>query len=317
MKERLVRMNLARKFDRWVESIEDEPTRKMAKENTIITGGCIVSLLSGEDVNDYDMYFRTKEAAVSVGRYYVAKIKECPPTMFKNGDTTVDIRLDVTEDRVKIVIKSAGIAGNAGNQDYQYFEQLPNEEAGDAASEFAESVLQAEGLDDHADSSVQPPDTEPKKRYRPRFASANAITLTDKVQIILRFFGEPDAIHENYDFVHCTSYWTSWDRKLVLRPEAVVAILTKDLRYVGSKYPICSLVRTRKFIKRGWSINAGQFLKMSWQISKLNLSDPKVLEEQLVGVDAAYFQQLLIALNQKDPENVDGAYLMTVIDRLF
>ena len=320
MKERLVRMHLCRKFDRWLESIEDAAVKEVARKNTIITGGCIVSLLCGEEVNDYDLYFRTKEAAENVARYYVGKIKECPPTMFKDGDKSVDIQVKSSDDRVKIVIKSAGIAGSAGSNDYQYFETLPNEEAGDAATEFSESVLQAEGLDERHDAEIKPseqPGDEPKKRYRPRFASANAVTLTDKVQIILRFFGEPDAIHENYDFVHCTSYWTSWDRKLVLRPEAVVAILTKDLRYVGSKYPICSLIRTRKFIKRGWNINAGQYLKMAWQVSKLNLNDPRVLEDQLVGVDAAYFAQLLSALSEKDTNTVDGAYLMTVIDRLF
>src|SRR3546814_2013322 len=45
--------------------------------------------------------------------------------------------------------------------------------------------------------------------YRPVFVSTNAITLSDKIQIVLRFYGEADAIHENYDFVHCTNYWTS------------------------------------------------------------------------------------------------------------
>src|SRR3546814_1364029 len=47
--------------------------------------------------------------------------------------------------------------------------------------------------------------------YRPVFMSTNAITLSDKIQIVLRFYGEADAIHENYDFVHCTNYWTSKD----------------------------------------------------------------------------------------------------------
>src|SRR3546814_939057 len=53
--------------------------------------------------------------------------------------------------------------------------------------------------------------------YRPVFMSTNAITLSDKIQIVLRFYGEADAIHENYDFVHCTNYWTSKDANLTLR----------------------------------------------------------------------------------------------------
>ena len=68
---------------------------------------------------------------------------------------------------------------------------------------------------------------------------------------------------------------------------------------------ICSLIRARKFIKRGWSINAGQFVKMAWQISQLKLNDVKVLEEQLID------------LLQSNGDTVDGSYLMTVIDRVF
>jgi hypothetical protein len=104
---------------------------------------------------------------------------------------------------------------------------------------------------------------------------------------------------------------------LVLRPAALEALLSKELRYVGSKYPICSIVRLRKFIERGWRINAGQILKMAMQISELNLKDVTVLEDQLTGVDTAYFIQLLERLKEKDPEKVDAAYLVEIIDRIF
>src|SRR3546814_1666855 len=67
--------------------------------------------------------------------------------------------------------------------------------------------------------------------YRPVFMSTNAITLSDKIQIVLRFYGEADAIHENYDFVHCTNYWTSKDANLTLRQPALESLLCKELRY--------------------------------------------------------------------------------------
>jgi hypothetical protein len=57
----------------------------------------------------------------------------------------------------------------------------------------------------------------------------------------------------------------------VLRAEALESILTKELRYVGSRYPLCSVIRTRKFLARGWTINAGQYVKMCFQISQLDL----------------------------------------------
>jgi hypothetical protein len=95
------------------------------------------------------------------------------------------------------------------------------------------------------------------------------------------------------------------------------AILAKELRYVGSKYPVCSVVRLRKFIARGWRINAGQILKMAMQISALDLTDLAVLEDQLTGVDTAYFLQLIEKLKEKDPTKVNTAYLVEIINRMF
>jgi hypothetical protein len=160
-----------------------------------------------------------------------------------------------------------------------------------------------------------------KEKYRPVFLTDNAITLSNKIQIVIRFYGEPDDIHKNYDFVHCTSYWASDDGNLVLRPEAMESILAKELRYTGSLYPVCSVIRTRKFVKAGWHINAGQLLKMCLQISELNLLDVDVLEDQLTGVDTAYFIQVIDYLRKRRDEDPSFAYnapyLISIIDKMF
>jgi hypothetical protein len=84
-----------------------------------------------------------------------------------------------------------------------------------------------------------------------------------------------------------------------------------------TKYPICSVFRLRKFIKRNWTINAGQILKMAYQISELDLTDVKVLEDQLTGVDVAFFAELIERLKANDPNKVNAAYLVEIIDRMF
>lgn len=104
---------------------------------------------------------------------------------------------------------------------------------------------------------------------------------------------------------------------MILRPTALEALLARELRYVGSKYPLCSMIRVRKFVARGWSINAGQILKMAMQISALDLTDVKVLEDQLTGVDAAYFMEVMAKLKASDPEKVNSAYLIEIVDRMF
>lgn len=289
MKAKTIKATIRKKINEWLSSIEDETVRELAKKNTIVTGGCIASMLLKEPINDFDLYFRNFETARAVAQYYT--------DLFK-ANTGHPLALEVNEQRIRIVTESGHRGETAGD-----VQTLGSDEIDEA---YEETEAQALATEDDG-----------KPRYRPVFLSTNAITLSHKVQIIVRFFGNPDTIHENYDFVHCTNYWTSWEDELVLRQEALESLLAKELRYVGSKYPVCSIIRLRKFIRRGWTINAGQILKAVMQINELDLTDPKVLEDQLTGVDSAYFVQLMERLRENDPEKVNSAYLVEIIDRLF
>ena len=103
--------------------------------------------------------------------------------------------------------------------------------------------------------------------------------------------------------------------------KALECIINKELYYIGSKYPLCSIIRTRKFIERGYHINAGQYVKMAFQLNELNLHNIEVLEEQLTGVDTGYFQMMIDALRKQQErtgENeVDNAYVIELINRMF
>lgn len=365
MKTKTINAILCTKFDDFLASITDEAVRELVAKNTIITGGAIVSLLLGEKINDFDLYFRNKETVLAVARYYVAQFKKNPPKAFRDSKQEIAVFVvdgsrefisgdhaaprkaaalgfgpdcqfydavdkELNDGRVRIVIKSSGVASPAGSDDYQYFETIANTaDQAEQASAYIEAHTpsHAEAVE-RADEVEAPADEEGGAKYALSFMSSNAISLTHRVQLVVRFYGEPDEIHKNYDFAHCTSFWTSWERKLTLRPEAMEALLTKELRYIGSRYPLCSIIRTRKFLGRGWTINAGQYVKMGWQLAQLDLDDIRVLDDQLVGVDAAYFLQIVGMLRDaqakrladnpdSNPNAVDGTYLMTLIDRLF
>ena len=306
MKAKTIQAVLKKKFKEWVESIEDESLQELVKKNTIITGGCIASMLLREPVSDFDVYFRDRATCIRVAEYYILKFKENPPPKFAKSDKKVEIFVDTDGDRIKIVVKSTGIASEDGGEGYRFFEMAPDPGSTDAADYV-----------DQATEVIANADDKSKSKYRPVFLSSNAITLSDKVQLVIRFYGEPEQIHANFDFVHCTNYWTSWDGNLVLNQDALQSLLSKELRYVGSKYPLCSFIRTRKFIARGWTINAGQFLKMAMQLNQLDLKSLDVLEDQLVGVDAAYFIEVIAKLRGKNKDSVDETYLMEIIDQIF
>ena len=75
MKAKTINAVLRKLVDDWAASIEDERVREVVKQNAIVTGGAIASMLLKEPVNDYDIYFRTREAVLAVATYYVGRFK--------------------------------------------------------------------------------------------------------------------------------------------------------------------------------------------------------------------------------------------------
>lgn len=211
--------------------------------------------------------------------------------------------------RVEIFIKSEGFLGNN-----------PDEDSDDVQISFTEGE-EVEGEYD-VTQVIEEENTYGKRdqgKYETVFMSANAITLTDKIQLVIRFFGEPSEIHDTYDFIHATNYWTS-KGGLHTNTKALQALLSRELVYSGSKYPLASIFRTRKFIMRDWNCHVGNYVKMAMQLNEFDLCDPTVLEEQLTGVDAAYLHQIIRAIKdkRKDDENFqfNAAYICELADRL-
>ena len=97
MNSKHIKNHLNKKINDWVEYVDDEEIKDIIKKNAIISGGAIVSLLTGEDVHDYDVYFKTKDSVIKIAEYYVEKWNK------KHGEC-----LEVIEDgeRIKIFVNS-------------------------------------------------------------------------------------------------------------------------------------------------------------------------------------------------------------------
>jgi hypothetical protein len=326
MKRKTINAVITKKFNEWLESIGDEDVRKLVTKNTVITGGCIASMINNEKVKDYDVYFTNRETVVAVAKYYIGKFSETDEQHriiklytsedFANPDSELNrevaLNQAMAEDteqgrdvdlldffemnrfckekgRVFIFIRSVGIA--------------------------AEKPIDLEDCENPLDEDIEDTEDKTKPKYRPVFFSSNAISLSDKVQIVTRFYGSPEQIHSNFDYVHATNYWTSDEGKLVLSIEAYEACHNKELIYVGSKYPVCSLFRMRKFLSRGFTITAGEILKIAMNINEFDLTDVRVLRDQLIGVDSAYFNNLIGAIKGK--ESIDRMYLTAILNKMY
>lgn len=296
MKAKTIKSIIKSKIEAWKESVLDPSIKQIIEENVIVTGGSIASMLLGEKVNDFDVYLDNKNAVKKICEYYTRKIE---------GIEIVDGKdyqgFDYNDPK-----------NNLADVDYNHqrgrcVHNLDAERIKFFIKDFGIKKIDVEESDLNAN------------KFLPLFFSANAITLTDDLQIVIRFHGDAEKIHENYDFVHATNYYTSKDNKLVLNEKALTSLLTKELHYVGSKYPLTSVIRSKKFILRGFTCGAGTYLKMLYQVSLLDLNDLTVLEDQLAGVDVAYFDLLIEALKKMEKTGVElnYGYLCTIIDKIF
>jgi hypothetical protein len=298
---------LSKKVNEWLETIADDGLRKVINDNLVITGGCFASMIDNVAPKDFDCYFKTKAAALRVADYYVKlwndNHKDMQPVTVVDGDTDTEKshKYRVAPGRIKLIFKSAGIVG-------------------DASAVNASEDLGADNITELDEMAADEIIEKEEKKYFPVFISTNAITLSNGVQIVVRFYGEPEKIHETYDFQHTKAYWTR-ETGTIIPNEVYDAVINKTLIYTGSKYPVCSVFRLRKFIARGWKINAGQVLKMCMQVSQLDLTNIDVLEDQLIGVDSLYFMHLIERfrkMQEKDSNFVlTSTYIMSIVDKIF
>ncbi len=327
MIEKTMKKVLIKKVKEWTDTIKDENVVKAIHEGLVITGGCFPSMIHNQAPKDFDCYFRTKETLLTVAEYYINlwnsktaeqknKLDKEAKVFVLDGDNPSQELLDyynidelaeskshmisnTPPERVKIIFPSEGIVGDP--KAVRAFEELGMIEELDEIK--ADEILDKE-----------------KEKYFPVFLSTNAITLSNGIQIVVRFYGEPDVIHDTYDFVHTKAYFVLAEGQVVVPKSVYEMVINKTLVYTGSKYPVCSMFRVRKFIARGWTINAGQLLKMALQISELDLMDIDVLEDQLVGVDSVYFMHLIeqFRRQQANPEfKLTTGYVLSIIDKIF
>ena len=266
------------KMVNWLKTITDAKLKEDLRDCILVSGGAIASMLQNQPVNDFDVYITDVDVLKRLMVYYTA------PT----GLEVLDWREDnpcVGDDN-----KSRNVAIRTLREG-----QLKTFVKDGGYKNTAEL---AEGS------------------YSVAFVSANAISLSDSVQIVTRFWGDCATIHRTFDFIHATNYWTFKDG-CVFNKEALESLLTQRLVYQGSLYPLTSIIRAKKFLKRGWNISAGELLKIMFQIAELNLRDIDTLTEQLIGVDVAYFSALLETLEGINLKEVSSEFICQMIDKSF
>ena len=291
MKTKTIKKVIINKLNDWLLTIDNEQLRIKVKKNILVSGGCIASMLTKEPVNDFDVYIKDMDVLFELAKYYC-------------GDVVLDGRKRDVYLKERYPDINDGFKSNGEKYVSENYVRISNLKPNQIKLDIEGIGIKKEYLEIE------------QKPYRVVFLSQNAISLSDDLQIVLRFNGNAEQIHKTFDFIHATNYFT-FEEGLVLNDIALESLLTKELKYQGSFYPLTSIIRMKKFILRGYSINAGEILKIMFQISELNLKDIEVLEEQLIGVDVAYFSLLIEAIRNVDPSKITSEYINKLIDKIF
>lgn len=295
MQIKTIRKNISDKMTEWLSTIEDESLRKDVKKSLLVSGGCIVSLMTNQKVNDYDVYLQDRNVLLRLTVYYAQKFQD---VTVLDGSQKQKLVSDLEK-------RYDACADDIDGIDNQYSISLRN-----LKPDQVKLFMNNGGMRVNEDVAND------EKKYIVKYFSPNAISLSDNVQIVIRFHGTPEEIHKTFDFIHATNYFT-FEHGIVTNIPALESIITKQLKYQGSMYPLTSIIRMKKFVKRDWNISAGEILKMMFQVSQLDLTNPDVLEEQLIGVDVAYFGKLIEILRGVNKDSITSNYLNTIIDRVF
>ena len=103
-------------------------------------------------------------------------------------------------------------------------------------------------------------------KFKVKLITDNAINLSDKIQLIIKFVGEPKEVTDKFDFKHIKSYYDCNTQKLHLTNDVYQLVCEKELVYTGSEYPLSSLFRLKKYIKKGWNVSTTTMLHIALDI---------------------------------------------------
>ena len=98
MQIKTIQKTIAKKLTDWLDTIEDKTLSKKLKNNILVSGGSITSLLLNEPVNDYDVYIKDMDVLLELVNYYVKPFDDIeildgrkPPYAVPESDAAHDV----------------------------------------------------------------------------------------------------------------------------------------------------------------------------------------------------------------------------------
>lgn len=125
-----------------------------------------------------------------------------------------------------------------------------------------------------------------------------------RVQLVKAITGTPWQVLEKFDFTICQAAWDG--KQFYFAPDFMQHLSQRRIVYnINSEYPICSLYRARKFIKRGFHFSGIDAIKLGLRIQSLQINDCGELRRQLMGIDTLFLKELTDSLKGKEQKKYE------------
>jgi hypothetical protein len=136
-----------------------------------------------------------------------------------------------------------------------------------------------------------------------------------RLQLIKVVTGTPEAILDGFDFTICQGAF-HLERGFIFGDDFFQHLAQRRLVFnINAGFPICSLYRSRKFIKRGFSLSGIEAIKLGLCIQSLKLETYKDLRRQLMGIDTLFLKDLTDSLKGEEERKFDLNEFLSTLDK--
>jgi hypothetical protein len=141
------------------------------------------------------------------------------------------------------------------------------------------------------------PDKEAQLRCVSELAATYVIAGTT-YQVVFMTWGQPKDVINKFDFEHCRCAYdpkASLETRFSLGSRFFECCAARTVVYRAgiAMYPLGSMIRMGARQAKDWNVPDVEWVKVAWDTSKLDLSNPKVLRAQLRGVDVVVLDALV------------------------
>jgi hypothetical protein len=148
------------------------------------------------------------------------------------------------------------------------------------------------------------------KKYEVVYCSENAVSYRTekniKFQLIKKIYGTPQNVMAQFDFTICMCACFPKTNTFVMYDRFLEHLARREIVFnIDACYPINSLFRANKFIKRQYYVSAVEWIKIGLKCHSLNLKNLKEIKEQLDGIDTFFLKEFTDNLNNVPGQQYD------------